>query len=103
MKSRQNVVKIPEWVDENAEYLRKQLIKHGLDSLPEEIIEPSRCPLCGSKLKEYKLRNIYLKCENCGYSQQSFLSSTNFSKGVILGLGIATTIYLLKNIKTLQR
>lgn len=92
----QNVVKIPDWVEKNGEDVKKKLINEGLNSLPTDITNPEQCPICENSLDKFKLHYEYLKCKKCGYSQQLFATTSNFSKGIIFGIGIAATIYLLK-------
>jgi len=99
--------KIPIEVYEATRMALAKLLANGIDSLPEEIRNPVRCPNCGGIMDEYEVRTRlqYKKCRSCGYSQPviDVLASGPGSRlftlglGVLLGLGIAALFYLLNN------
>lgn len=75
--------------------VRRYIAQNGLNSLPKEILSPTNCPICGDKMEIFEIRYRHLKCKNCGYTQQDFSFATNFGLGLILGLGIASLVYLI--------
>jgi len=99
--------KIPVEVYESAKKALTRLLADGIGSLPEEVRNPNRCPVCGGTLRnhEVKTRMRYVKCISCGYSQPIVdveVSSSGprlftLGLGVLLGLGIAALFYLLNN------
>jgi len=104
-------VKIPIEVYNTAKITITQLLAKGTDSLPEEVRNPTKCPVCGSPLDTYdvKMRIRYAKCNSCGYSQPIFdfrirTSSSGqnpplIGLGIIFGLAISALLYLLNNKK----
>ena len=92
-------IKVPIEDYEMIEKTRHQLAVKGIGSLPKELIEIKKCPLCGSKLEGFDVKYEYLQCPNpdCGYKQRNlhFNATGAFAIGAMVGLGIAALIYLL--------
>jgi len=97
------VVKIPE-EDYNAiERARQELAMKGVETLPQDFIHSTRCPLCGSRMEGISVKVAYLQCSNpeCGYKQRSLkINATGaFALGALMGLGAAALIYLMSKNK----
>jgi hypothetical protein len=102
--------KIPAPVYEQIEMARSKLAieKSKLKELPTGVLKPTTCPICGSSMVgvEVYARFGYYRCTQCDYKQPA-LNIEMISKGstglialgsgVIIGLGIATLLYLLFN------
>lgn len=81
-------IKVPTWVYENGKRAEAELIRRGLNSLPQESLEPSTCPICGVPLETFEVRYQYARCPDCGYKQQTFSVASNVATvGAALGLG----------------
>lgn len=81
-------IKVPTWVYENGKRAEAELIRRGLNSLPEESLEPSTCPACGAFLETFEMKYQYARCPNCGYKQQTFSAASNIATvGAAIGLG----------------
>jgi hypothetical protein len=89
-------VKVPVWAYDNALAARGDLLRRGLNSLPEEVREPQQCPRCGSSMEP--LANAPgVECSSgCGYRQER-IESGGVALGVLLGLGVTA---LLESIGT---
>lgn len=70
MSIRYRDIKVPEPVYESARILRQRTLEFGLGQLPREVTSPSRCPMCGGGLEGFQAAYQYLRCAECGYSQQ---------------------------------
>jgi len=98
--------KLPSYVFDEAELVRAKLITGGIKRLPKELLAPEKCPICGNKMRGFEVRTqvSYYVCDNCGYKQPGINVSvkwtdiaslaTGLGLGVLLGLGLATLIYL---------
>lgn len=83
----------------NFKLIYEYLAWNGFKGIPESILSPKVCPVCGKPLKEFKSRNVYyLKCE-CGYIQRNFKKSPSLSIGGIIDLGLASLVYQLRSKK----
>ena len=80
------------------EKAREELMKRGLENLPE--IKPI-CPKCRKELSNFKINYKNIKCSNCGYEENSAALTAigSFALGAIVGLGAAALIYLLSKNK----
>lgn len=81
-------IKVPKWAYDNAVKVHEDLLRRGMQIIPAELNEPTKCPRCGSEMKQTEGEVIYWCCTRklkCGYRQQGASSSL----GSILGLGIA--------------
>lgn len=101
--------KLPMEVFDEAELAKARIImnRKALERLPPEVINPSRCPICGNKMKavETNIKVGFVSCEECGY-KQPYLNvkavsndpaalATALGLGVLAGLGIAALLYLI--------
>ncbi|MCP6718600.1 MAG: hypothetical protein KJI71_00025 [Patescibacteria group bacterium] len=91
---RKNMVRLSDIEHAQLEKAREELMKRGLDNLPE--IKPI-CPKCRRELSDFKINDKNIKCSNCGYEENSTALTAigNFALGAIVGLGAAALIYLL--------
>lgn len=81
-------IKVPTWVYENGKRAEVELLRRGLNSVPQESLEPSTCPICATLLETFELKYQYVGCPNCGYKQQTFSAASNIATvGAALGLG----------------
>jgi hypothetical protein len=100
--------KIPTPVYEQIELTRSKLAteKSRLKNLPPEVLRPKKCPICGNNMQgsEVHVKVGYYKCTHCDYKQPiiNIDAITNGSSslialgsGIIIGLGIASLLYLL--------
>jgi ribosomal protein S27AE len=85
-------VKIPEWVYENALATRSELLRRGLDALPEEVREPQKCPRCGGKMEALADEPRFECGAGCGYSQDRVGEGEGVPLGVLFGLGLASLL-----------
>jgi len=95
-------IKVPVATYEAAQKIRGELIKMGIDKLPEGIVNPQKCPICGSKMEGFDVSYGYYRCPSCSYEYQSLKVNTAgiFALGAVIGLGIgALAYYLTKNKK----
>jgi len=90
-------VKVPEPIYESARILRQRTIEFGLNQIPREITSPAKCPLCHGPLEGFQAAYQYMRCSNCGYSQQQLVAqgSGALGLGVIIGLGLAALANLM--------
>ena len=92
-------IKVPKWVYDNLEEGKLRLSRKGLEALPQEILSPKKCPVCGGKMKaaESGSGKEFLECAKCGYVQQKFSTDSTgaFIGGVVVGLGLAALIAML--------
>jgi ribosomal protein S27AE len=101
-------LKFPTPIYEQVEMAKSKLAleKSKLKSLPDEVLKPKKCPICGNKMEgaEIHARFGYYKCGHCDYKQPIInidaISSGSGSlmalgSGIIIGLGIAALLYLL--------
>ena len=87
-------VKIPAWAYENAVAARGDLLRRGLDALPDEVREPQACPRCGSKMEALS-DAPGLECSaGCGYRQDR-IEGGGVALGVLLGLGVTALLECL--------
>ncbi|MCP6718606.1 MAG: hypothetical protein KJI71_00055 [Patescibacteria group bacterium] len=95
---RKNMVRLSDIEHAQLEKAREELMKRGLENLPE--IKPI-CPSCRSELDDFKINSKYIKCSNCGYEEKStsLTAIGSFAFGAIVGLGAAALIYLLSKDK----
>lgn len=80
-------LKVPEWVYDNAQQIRADLVRCGVEVVPARLLIPKRCPRCQSSL----LRTIVdqVSC-SCGYRVRVLAAAgEQVGLGVLLGLGIA--------------
>jgi len=82
-------IKVPTWAYENEQLAKVYVARKGLNNLPKDVLEPTRCPVCKEKMQRFEATYEYLKCSNCNYVQQSFKAGGNFSGGIIIGLALA--------------
>ena len=87
--------KIPLWVHQNEQLAEVFLARKGLDKIPKEVLEPKACPICNSKMEEFIAQYQYLRCPSCNYIQQKFTTVSNFTTGIVVGLGLALLLYWL--------
>ena len=88
-------IKVPKWVYDNSKQVALAISRKGIENIPKEVLSPEACPICKSKMEKVELRYSYKKCSHCGYTQQDFVASSNFLKGVPIGGGIAIGLSLL--------
>ena len=95
---RKNMVRLSDIEHAQLERARDELMKRGLENLPD--IEPI-CPECGKKISDFTVNYKHIKCSNCGYEEQSAALTAlgSFALGAIVGLGAAALIYLLSKNK----
>ena len=92
------MVRLSETEHAQLEKARAELMKRGLDNLPE--VKPI-CPNCRMELGSFKIDSKWIKCSNCGYEEKSssITAIGSFALGAIVGLGAAALIYLLSKDK----
>jgi hypothetical protein len=84
-------VKIPAWAYENAVAARSDLLRRGLDALPEEVREPRACPRCGAKMEPFANGPGFECSAGCGYRQDR-IEGGGVALGVLLGLGVTALL-----------
>lgn len=84
-------VKIPAWAYENAVAARSDLLRRGLDALPEEVREPRVCPRCGGKMERLADGPEFECSAGCGYRQDR-IEGGGVALGVLLGLGVTALL-----------
>lgn len=84
-------VKIPAWAYENAVAARSDLLRRGLDALPEEVREPRDCPRCGGKMEPLSDAPGFECSAGCGYRQDR-IEGGGVALGVLLGLGVTALL-----------
>jgi hypothetical protein len=88
-------IKVPLWVYQNAKEVELALSKKGLEYVPQEVLQPRRCPICRSDMEpfETKAKYEYVKCVHCGHTQQLFETKAGgVALGTAIGMGL---VYLL--------
>lgn len=105
-------LKVPTWVYNNAQQLRADLVRGGIEQLPEKLRAPTRCPCCSGSVDHVsasvKVSYDYVRCRNpqCNYKQQVFTAKghlvASIGLGVLLGLGITAIVAASTN-KTPKR
>jgi len=97
MSARYRDIKVPAPVYESARILRQRTLESGLNRIPREVMSPTSCPLCGGSLEGFQIAYEYLRCKECGFSQQQFgaKGSGGLGLGVIIGLGLAALAHFL--------
>lgn len=95
---RKNMVRLSDSEHAQLEKARAELMKRGLENLPEV---KSICPVCRNELNSFKIDSKIIKCSNCGYEEKtsSLTAIGSFALGAIVGLGAAALIYLLSKDK----
>lgn len=104
-------MKIPKNVRIEAEMAKAKLMTGGKDAFAKispEVLNPTKCPICSSKMKEIDVRTRigYKKCEKCGFSQPYLdISAEGINDipslliavglGTLFGLGIAALLKLM--------
>jgi hypothetical protein len=93
MKVQYKTVKVPEWAYNNALAMRGQIIRHGIEVLPEPIREPQKCPSCGGEVTRTSIGFEHVVCAaGCGFEQQTVEASGNTLKaigiGALFGIGL---------------
>jgi len=90
-------IKIPEPLYESARILRQHTFEAGFGQIPRRIISPTKCPLCEGSLETFQAAYQYVRCTNCGYSQQQLaaVGSGALGLGVIIGLGLAALAHMI--------
>jgi hypothetical protein len=88
-------LKVPHWVYENAQQARADLVRRGIESVPESLAAPKQCPRCRGPVTHVAatvtVHFDHIQCSGCGYRQQT-LSLSGVGLGVLLGLGIDALI-----------
>ena len=79
-------VKIPAAAYEAIRAAREELLRRGIDALPQELVAPAACPVCGARIGRSREGARYLHCLRCNYRQQ-WLTGTS-DNGVALGIGV---------------
>ena len=86
-------VKVPIWVYEDALDARADVLREGLQLLPKDLLEPTKCPRCGGELGVLTAGYERLECTSCGFKQEKIAASgasmSGIGLGVLLGLGLA--------------
>ena len=77
-------VKIPEWAYMNALAARTDLLRRGLDAIPEEVREPQSCPRCGSKMEPLADAPGVECAAGCGYRQDRIDAGGGVGLGALL-------------------
>lgn len=97
MSVRYRDIKVPAPIYESAQILRQRTLESGLNQIPKEVTSPASCPLCGGSLEGFQISYKYLRCKECGFSQQQFgaKGSGGLGLGVIIGLGLAALAHFL--------
>jgi hypothetical protein len=86
-------VKIPMWAYDNALVARNELLRRGLDALPAELRELSRCPLCRSNVRRVEDDELQRVECGCGYKQATMgENGSTVGIGVLLGLGLTALL-----------
>jgi len=98
-------IKVPKETYDSLQELRKVIVQNGLNSLSNDIInyEPKYCPECGIEMDGFEVKASYYKCPKCTFQYPKFEIGLggSLALGTLIGLGIASLIYLLtKNITT---
>lgn len=101
--------KLPIEIFDEAELAKAKLMmnREHLKKLPPDVVSPTVCPICGSKLSigGVDVKVGMISCGKCGY-KQPYLNvkaigtdpaslATTFGLGVLAGLGIAALLYLI--------
>jgi hypothetical protein len=84
-------VKIPAWAYDNALAVRSDILRRGLDALPEEVREPRVCPRCGGKMEPLADAPGSECGAGCGYRQDR-IEGAGVALGVLLGLGVTALL-----------
>lgn len=89
-------VKVPVWAYENGRRLYGEIVRNGINYVPQQIRNPSLCPYCGAPVRYVEVKYRYAECPNCFYRQQTFGVETNIGEaiaavglGTLFGLAIA--------------
>jgi hypothetical protein len=90
-------LKVPTWVYENAVGVQNDVLRKGIDSLPQEVLRPRHCPRCHHEVRfleaTAEVKFARMACPHCNYKQQTFSATGHLvagvGLGVLLGLGIA--------------
>jgi len=90
-------IKVPLWVYQNAKEVELALSRKGLEHLPEEVLQPQKCPICKSDLQEFQAKYEYIRCVHCGYTQQRFEAAGPAGEGIVLGTAIGMGLVYLLN------
>jgi ribosomal protein S27AE len=84
------------WVYNNAVAARGELMRRGLNAIPPELLEPPACPNCGGAVEHIAVGYSRVRCESCGYTQQSVAATAtdlgSLGLGVLLGLGLTALL-----------
>jgi ferredoxin-like protein FixX len=96
------VVRVPDYTYRSVPLVKAKAIENYA-KLPEEVLNPEVCPLCGGPMEgvEATIRVGYHRCVKCGYGQPVFQVEevqANFAdvgKGILFALGIAALAYLV--------
>src|SRR5260370_17650868 len=81
-------IKVPGWVYSNWKQAAVALQRQGVAPLSKDILAPTVCPACQSRMQHFKAEYEYRQCNRCGYTQQDLTASSNFLGGALLGIGL---------------
>ncbi len=99
-------VRIPRYAYDSLPIVKARAIANK-GRLPEEVLSPQKCPLCGGKMQGTgaPVKLEYHECASCGYGQPIFNleqvktdmgpALADLGKGAFMALGIAALAYLV--------
>ena len=92
-------IKVPEDVYNNLNELKEIIIQNGLNSISKDFINyvPKKCPKCEGEMESIEVKFGYHQCPNCNfkYPEIKLGLGGSLALGTLVGLGIASIIYLL--------
>ena len=86
MKADLKTVKISGAAYDAIRAAREELLRRGINALPQELVQPPNCPVCGSDLEHLEVAYQHLHCSRCNYRQQTLTATSE--NGVALGIGV---------------
>ena len=88
-------IKIPQPTYEAVKRAQMELVKNGINSIPQEITK--NCPFCKTTLSSVEVGYSYAECPKCTYQQQQFNLNAGgrFALGIVIVLGVAALISML--------
>ena len=80
---------------------REELMQRGIGAIPQELLDPPRCPCCAGSVEHVTIGIEHINCRSCGYTQQTASVGGNalapFVAGVIVSAGIAALLMYMSD------